>query len=88
MQINFLTVNYEDLVKDTTKIAELIFKHCNITHKYSPEKRKNFFARTASKNQVNKDVHTSSIGKKSFESFREEFYKSLENQRIYWANLN
>jgi hypothetical protein len=88
MQIDFLTVNYEDLVKDTTKIAELIFKHCNITHKYSPEKRKNFFARTASKNQVNKDVHTSSIGKKSFESFREEFYKSLENQRIYWANLN
>ena len=86
LKIEFLTVNYEDLVKDTSKIADVIFKFCNISHKYNPEKRKNFFARTASKNQVNKDVHTSSIGKKSFESNRAEFYKSLENQREYWLN--
>ena len=32
MKIDFLTINYEDLVKDTTKIAELILDTCNITH--------------------------------------------------------
>ena len=86
MKIDFLTIEYEELVKNTTKMAEIIFKYCNIDHTYNPEKRKNFFARTASKNQVNKDVHTSSIGKKSFESHKLEFYKSLENQRKYWIN--
>ena len=86
LKIDFLTVDYEELVKDTNNIAEVIFKYCNISHTYNPEKRKNFFARTASKNQVNKDVHTSSIGKKSFENYKEEFYKSLKNQREYWIN--
>ena len=42
LKIEFLTVNYEDLVKDTSKIADVIFKFCNISHKYNPEKRKNF----------------------------------------------
>tara|TARA_Y100001935_G_C17298962_1_gene507915 strand:- start:933 stop:2486 length:1554 start_codon:yes stop_codon:yes gene_type:complete len=86
LNINFLTIEYEDLVKNTSEMAELIFDHCNINHKYNPEKRKKFFARTASKNQVNKDVHTSSIGKKSFENFKEEFQNCLENQREYWLN--
>ena len=86
LKIDFLTVEYEELVKDTDNIAEIIFKYCNISHTYNPQKRKNFFARTASKNQVNKDVHTSSVGKKSFEAHKEEFYKSLENQRKYWIN--
>ena len=67
-------------------MAELIFNYCGINHTYNPEKRKNFFARTASKNQVNKDVHTASIGKKSFESFKEEFQNYLENQREYWID--
>ncbi len=88
LKINFLTVEYEDLVKNTDKVADVIFKYCNIHHKYSPEKRKNFFARTASKNQVNKDVHTSSIGKKSFEDHKNEFNKYLQNQREYWINSN
>ena len=65
-------------------MAELIFDHCNISHKYNLKKKK--FARTASKNQVNKDVHTSSIGKKSFENYKEEFQNYLENQREYWLN--
>ena len=69
-------------------MAKVIFKYCDIRHTYNPEKRKKFFARTASKNQVNKDVHTSSIGKRSFESEKAEFYNFLENQREYWANSN
>ena len=86
LNIDFLTIEYEDLVKDTTKMAELIFNFCNISHTYDPEKRKNFFARTASKNQVNKDVHTTSIGKKSFEAYKDDFLNYLENQREYWHN--
>ena len=86
LNVDFLTIEYEDLVKNTSETAELIFDHCNISHKYNPEKRKKFFARTASKNQVNKDVHTSSIGKKSFENYKEEFQNYLENQREYWLN--
>ena len=86
LNIDFLTIEYEDLVKNTSETAELIFDHCNISHNYNPEKRKKFFARTASKNQVNKDVHTSSIGKKSFDNYKEEFQNYLENQREYWRN--
>ena len=86
LKIDFLVIEYEDLVKNTSKMAELIFSYCGINHTYNPEKRKNFFARTASKNQVNKDVHTSSIGKKSFETYKEEFQNYLENQRVYWIN--
>lgn len=88
LKINFLTVEYEDLVKNTDRVAENIFRYCNIQHSYSAEKRKNFFARTASKNQVNKDVHTSSIGKKSFEDHKDEFNKFMQNQREYWINSN
>ena len=86
LKIDFLTIEYEDLVKNTSEMAELIFNYCGINHTYNPEKRKNFFARTASKNQVNKDVHTASIGKKSFESYKEEFQNYLENQREYWID--
>ena len=42
LNIDFLTIEYEDLVKKTSEMAELIFDHCNISHKYNPEKRKNF----------------------------------------------
>ena len=86
LNIDFLTIEYEDLVKKTSEMAELIFDHCNISHKYNPEKRKKFFARTASKNQVNKDVHTSSIGKKSLKITKRNFKNYLENQREYWLN--
>jgi len=84
MKINFLTINYESLVKNTEEFASKIFDYCQIDEKYSAETRKSFFARTASKNQVTKDVHTQSIGKKSFESKKADFIQNLENQRLYW----
>lgn len=85
MGLDFMTVKYEDLVKDTKKYAQLIYDYCGIKQQYNPSDRKGYFARTASKNQVNKDVYTDSIGKTSFESFKEEFINSLENQRQYWG---
>jgi len=85
MKCDFLTIEYEKLVQDTPKYAQLIYDYCGFDQKYDPENRKNFFARTASKNQVNKDVYTDSIGKKSFEKFKNDFVNSLNNQRDYWG---
>jgi len=82
--IQFLTVEYENLVKDIQNTSKEIYEFCNIDHVYDAEKRKEHFARTASKNQVNKDVHTTSIGKISFEDKKEDFLNFLENQRLYW----
>ncbi len=84
-KIDYLTIEYENLVKDIEKTAKEILNYCNIDHAYSPEKRKGHFARTASKNQVTKDVHVSSIGKVSFEESKEGFYKYLKNQQAYWS---
>ena len=83
-EINFLTVEYEKLVKNIDEIAKNIYEFCEIDHKYNPDDRKGHFARTASKNQVNKNVHSSSIGKKSFENHKPDFLNYLENQRKYW----
>jgi len=84
-EINFLTVEYEKLVKNINEIAKNIYEFCEIDHDYNPDDRKGHFARTASKNQVNKDVHSSSIGKKSFENHKSDFLNNLENQRKYWS---
>ena len=85
MNYDFLTIEYEKLVQDTPKYAQLIYDYCGFNQKYDPEKRKSFFARTASKNQVNKDVYTDSIGKKSFDHLKKDFIDSLSNQRGYWG---
>ena len=82
--IDILTVTYEDLVKNTKDWANRIYDYCNIDEKYDSFNRKQFFSRTASKNQVTKDVHTRSIGKSSFENKKDDFLKSLENQRFFW----
>jgi len=85
MNYDFLTIEYEKLVQDTPKYAQLIYDYCGFNQQYDPEKRKSFFARTASKNQVNKDVYTDSIGKKSFDHLKKDFFDSLSNQRGYWG---
>ena len=82
--IDILTVTYEDLVKNTKDWANRIYDYCKIDEKYDSSNRKQFFSRTASKNQVTKDVHTRSIGKSSFENKKDDFLKSLENQRFFW----
>jgi tetratricopeptide (TPR) repeat protein len=82
--VKFLTVEYENLVKDIENTSKKIYDFCSIDHVYNPEERKGHFARTASKNQVNKDVHTTSIGKVSFDDKKEDFLNFLNNQRKYW----
>ena len=87
--IEYLTIEYEKLVTETKELSQKIYDFCDISHDYNPEKRKNFFARTASKNQVTKDVHSTSIGKRSFDEKKTEFIEYLENQRNFWKkNLN
>ena len=85
-KIDYLTVDYEKLVRSTKEISQEIYNYCEISHEYNPEKRKKFFARTASKMQVNKAIHSSSIGKTSFEEKKAEFIEYLENQRSYWKS--
>ena len=86
MGIDFFTVQYEDLVRDNQSMGNKIFEYCKIPQEYKPSERGRFFARTASKNQVTKDIHTNSLKKTAFSDLRAEFYKSLENQRNYWKN--
>ena len=84
MRYNFLTIKYEDLVLNTQEIGNQIFEYCQLPQKYNPSDRGRFFARTASKNQVTKEVHTNSLKKKSFENQKSIFINSLQNQRAYW----
>ena len=84
MNFDYLTVDYEDLVKNTEAVGNQIFEYCKIPQKFNPSDRGRFFARTASKNQVTKDVHTNSIKKSSFEALKSVFMDSLNNQRGYW----
>ena len=79
----YLTVTYEDLVK-IQKIGQIEFMIIVKLMRNMTLLRKQFFSRTASKNQVTKDVHTRSIGKSSFENKKDDFLKSLENQRFFW----
>ena len=82
--IDILTIDYENLVQETTQWADTIFKYCEITDTYDETKREGFFARTASKNQVTQGVYTNSINKSYFADKKEEFLNSLENQKKYW----
>ncbi len=84
MDFDFLTVSYEDLVANTEKISNKVFQYCEIDGAYDEELRKKFFSRTASKNQISKDIHTSSIAKREFDDSKEKFYEFLENQNKFW----
>lgn len=86
MNLDYFTVQYEELVQNTEYIANQIFEYCKLPQKYNPDQRGEFFARTASKNQVTKEIHTNSIKKTDFEQQKNEFLNSLENQRNYWKS--
>ena len=78
-----LTVNYESLVSDTDKIVEELWSFCELTGKYIPDKRKNHFAATASKQQVTQEIFKSSMKKQEFLEYREKFYENLRDQKKY-----
>ena len=83
---NILDVNYHDLVTNTENTAKKIWDFCNLPGKYEELKRKTYFAQTASKHQVRKEIYTSSLEKSEFSDYFEEFRKNLEEQRSYWKN--
>lgn len=84
MGFDFLNIQYEDLVSDTESIANKVFDYCGLSGQYDESLRKSFFSRTASKSQITKSIHSSSISKKAFNEFESTFYQDLETQREYW----
>ena len=83
---NILDIDYHDLVMNTENTAKKIWDFCNLPGKYEEIKRKKYFAQTASKHQVRKEIYTSSLKKSEFADYFEEFTKNLEEQRSYWKN--
>ena len=79
-----MVLKYENLVKETEKYQKEIYNLCSITSPYKPEIREKFFAKTASINQVQKEIHTSSVKKQDFESLKSEFLEAFFSQRAYW----
>ena len=81
---NVMDVQYEQLVQNESEIGNKIFDFCGFSTGYNPKFRENFFSNTASKNQINKPVHTQSIKKTMFEASKSDFYQALENQNSFW----
>ena len=81
-----MDINYHDLVMNTDATIDDLWKFCEISGRYDNSKRKNYFAQTASKHQVRKEIYTSSLKKSEFTDYFEEFTKNLEEQRSYWKN--
>ena len=83
---NILDVNYQDLVTKTEDTAKEIWDFCKLPGKYEKIRRKEYFAQTASKQQIRKEIYTSSLKKTEFTDYFEDFTKNLEEQRLYWKN--
>ncbi len=83
---NILDVNYQDLVTKTEDTAKEIWDFCKLPGKYEKMRRKEYFAQTASKQQIRKEIYTSSLKKTEFTDYFEDFTKNLEEQRLYWKN--
>ena len=82
---NFLLMDYEKIVSDPQKYAKEVYNFIGINELYDEEKRKKFSSRTASKNQIKKDIYTSSISRsKDYDIFLDEFEETYKNQNAYW----
>ena len=84
LKIDFMTINYEDLVSDTDTIANKVYNYCGFSSSYNSASREGFFSRTASKSQVRGEIHKKSIKKQAFEQQKKEFLDNLSIQREYW----
>lgn len=77
----FLQINYEDLVSNPEETSNKLYTFCDIDHILDPEKRKKFVSRTASHDQVKRDIFKSSVDKSSqFKGFKEEFENAYNTQ--------
>ena len=81
---NILDIRYEDLINDTDFYQQKIYDFLEIKSEFDEEKRRGFFAQTASIRQIGSPVHKKSIEKKDFLDKKNEFYEALKMQRKYW----
>lgn len=84
LNLDFVSINYEELVSNTAEVAHKIFEYCGFEKPYDETSRSGFFSRTASKSQVRGEIHQKSIKKKAFEQQKQEFDEYLQSQREYW----
>ena len=84
---NILSVKYEDLVNNPKSLSDEIYKFLQIDHQIDLEERKGFYSSTASFGQVKDDISNKSVGKSVFASYKDQFFKDLENQSKYWENF-
>ena len=81
---NLLDIRYEELINNTDFYQQKIYDFLDIKSEYNEEKRRGFFAQTASIRQIGSPVHKKSIEKKDFSDKKDEFYEALKMQRKYW----
>ena len=85
---NVMVIYYENLVKNFDETQKKLYAFCKINSEYEPEKRESFFAKTASLNQVQNKIHTESLEKDNFSSFKKEFREAFYSQREFWKSRN
>ncbi len=81
---NILDIRYEDLINETDFYQQKIYEFLEIKSEFDEEKRRGFFAQTASIRQIGSPVHKKSIEKSDFSDKKSEFYEALKMQRKYW----
>ena len=77
-------LKYEQLVKNFHEKQKDLYEFCHIQDAFNEEFRKNHFVRTASINQVNSNVHSKSVQKKSFDAYKPEFFDTYNMQKQFW----
>lgn len=81
-----LVVEYEELVSKSDQVTQEVYDYCKIHSSYNPDIREKHFAKTASINQVGKQINTSSIMKRDFISQKNEFLEAYESQKEFWKS--
>ena len=79
-----MTIYYEELVKNKEYYQKKIYDFLDIASAYDEQERANFFAKTASIQQVQADIHAKSVKKSDFEGKKTEFFDAFFQQRQYW----
>tara|TARA_B100000900_G_scaffold370534_1_gene349117 strand:+ start:1763 stop:3349 length:1587 start_codon:yes stop_codon:yes gene_type:complete len=84
-QNSIFEIQYEDLVQETETIAKELWQFIGLEGEYNETKKNNrYMSFTASKFQVRKNVHRSSVNKSIFVDEKAQFEADLEQQRDYW----
>jgi len=83
---NILNITYEDLVQNDKDFNDKIFEFLNLENHNDDDEndRQKFFSRTASKIQIKQGIHQKSVKKTDFIAYRDEFFRTIENQSKYW----